>query len=1002
MDVKTVFLNGILCEEVYVGQPDGFVDQDNSNHVYKLKKALYGLKHVTQDWYDLLSLFLLSQKFSKGAVDPTLSTRKEGKDILLVQIYVDDITFASTDPALCETFSEIIGIFLNQSKYALEIIKKYGMETSDPVDTPMVEKSKLDEDSQGKMLILHDSCIALTAFADADHAGCQDTRRSTSGSMQLLGEKLEQVENSVVELYFVRTEYQLADIFTKALGRERLEFLINKLGMRKEIQQTARKEAWVPKADRVNISTTNMRIDPTMTQKEETYQVVLDIIKNTSFYKAFLAIADDLDVCPRVQGIEFITPPSKEELVTFLIGLGYKGELTHLPKMLINHMHQPWRTLASIINKCLSGKTFINDRLRQSRLKKGKHEIMPYPRFTKIIINHFLSIYKSIPKGPSSGLNIIKDDGVLSQMKFVRIREDVQEYRKAIPNTMLTDAIKGKGSKGKQQEVTTKKKTVIIIDDNIITDDPNVAFELGKSINKTGAKIADETRRVHETHARLVTEKAARVTIRYTPRVLKKKLVDQSQKLKGIQTLTVEEQLVADTMQALKASKKSSRSQSHTGGSSEGTGIIPRVPNESKDIITTSSEGTGTIPGVLDEENIDEEEIEWVSTDEEDEQQDDQDDDDERSIDIEKTDDEEETDDEFVHEEISDAAKADAKKTEEVKDDQGKDDSAQDNQATIFASTTHKSSSLSVSSGFGNQFLNLSSDTSLICTTKKSADIEINSLLDIQIQQEVPQIQSSSVLPVHVLVIPKPTFLSPILEIPIVTPVTTLPPPSSVTNITLILQQQTTPIHIPPITTAALAVVIVLDPLLAIVQRVSKLEKDYLGSSLRDALQKVLQKHTKELIQQSSQKDVSKILKINKEQAEKQQMPKYSVKSSDEAALDEYDQKSDLFQTMIESKSFNKHPTHKALYHALMESLLTDKEGMDQGVVDLLKQKKRKHDDQDEDPLAGPNQGKKTKRIRTKDSESSKESFASKEEVIMDVANDNVVNDADQPCVFMS
>ncbi|GJU60555.1 retrovirus-related pol polyprotein from transposon TNT 1-94 [Tanacetum coccineum] len=275
------------------------------------------------------------------------------------------------------------GIFLNQSKYALESLKKYGMESSDPVDTPMVEKSKLDEDPQGKAVDpthyrgmvgtlmyltasrpdltfavcmcaryqakptkkhLHavkrifkylrgtvnrglwypkDSSIALTAYADADHAGCQDTRRSTYGSMQLLGDRLvswsskrqksaaisstkaeyialsgccaqvlwmrsqltdyglgfnkipmycdnksaialccnnvqhsrskhidirfhfikEQVENGVVELYFVNTEYQLADIFTKALGRERIEFLINKLGMRSFTPETLKQLA---------------------------------------------------------------------------------------------------------------------------------------------------------------------------------------------------------------------------------------------------------------------------------------------------------------------------------------------------------------------------------------------------------------------------------------------------------------------------------------------------------------------------------------------------------------------------------------------------------------------------------------------------------------------------------------------------------------------------------------------------------------------------------------
>ncbi|GKE97607.1 retrovirus-related pol polyprotein from transposon TNT 1-94, partial [Tanacetum coccineum] len=84
MDVKRAFLNGILREEVYVSQPDGFVDQDNSNHVYKHKKALYGLKQAPRAWYDLLLTFLLSQEFTKGTVDPTLLIRIQGRDILLL------------------------------------------------------------------------------------------------------------------------------------------------------------------------------------------------------------------------------------------------------------------------------------------------------------------------------------------------------------------------------------------------------------------------------------------------------------------------------------------------------------------------------------------------------------------------------------------------------------------------------------------------------------------------------------------------------------------------------------------------------------------------------------------------------------------------------------------------------------------------------------------------------------------------------------------------------
>nr|GEY91507.1 hypothetical protein [Tanacetum cinerariifolium] len=119
MDVKMTFLNDIQRKEVYVSQPYEFVDKVSPNLVYKLKKALYGLKKDPRAWYNLLSKFLLSQEFYKGTVDPTLFIKRQGKDILL-------------------------------SKYALESLKKYGMESSDPVDTPMVEKSKLDEYLQGK------------------------------------------------------------------------------------------------------------------------------------------------------------------------------------------------------------------------------------------------------------------------------------------------------------------------------------------------------------------------------------------------------------------------------------------------------------------------------------------------------------------------------------------------------------------------------------------------------------------------------------------------------------------------------------------------------------------------------------------------------------------------------------------------------------------------------------------------------------------------------------
>nr|GEW46315.1 hypothetical protein [Tanacetum cinerariifolium] len=142
MDVKMAFLNGELKEEVYVSKLEGFLDQDNPSHVYKLKKALYGLKQAPRTWYDMLSCFIITQHFSKGAVDSTLFTQQAGNDLLLVQIYVDDIIFASINTATCNEFANLM-----TTKFKMSMMGQI-----DSVDTPLIEKSKLDEDLQGKLV----------------------------------------------------------------------------------------------------------------------------------------------------------------------------------------------------------------------------------------------------------------------------------------------------------------------------------------------------------------------------------------------------------------------------------------------------------------------------------------------------------------------------------------------------------------------------------------------------------------------------------------------------------------------------------------------------------------------------------------------------------------------------------------------------------------------------------------------------------------------------------
>ncbi|WCJ26514.1 Retrovirus-related Pol polyprotein from transposon RE1 [Euphorbia peplus] len=176
MDVKSAFLNGYIDEEVYVSQPPGFEDPKFPDHVYKLKKALYGLKQAPRAWYERLTKFLLSKGFVRGCVDTTLFTLKKNKDILIAQVYVDDIIFGATNESLCREFSNHMkaefemsmmgeltfflglqikqsndGVFINQAKYTREVLKKFGMMDSNAVDIPMdVSKDIDDEEKAGK------------------------------------------------------------------------------------------------------------------------------------------------------------------------------------------------------------------------------------------------------------------------------------------------------------------------------------------------------------------------------------------------------------------------------------------------------------------------------------------------------------------------------------------------------------------------------------------------------------------------------------------------------------------------------------------------------------------------------------------------------------------------------------------------------------------------------------------------------------------------------------
>ncbi|GJQ89296.1 retrovirus-related pol polyprotein from transposon TNT 1-94 [Tanacetum coccineum] len=853
MDVKTAFLNGILRKEVY--------------------------------------------KFSKGTVDPTLFIKREGKDILLVKIYVDDIIFASTKPDLYESFSKIMcskfkmlmmgklsfflglqisqsprGIFLNQSKYALESLKKYGMETYDLVDTPMVEKSKLDEDPQGKVVDptryrgmigtlmylissrpdlvfvvcmctryeakptekhLHavkkifrylrgtinmglwyskDSCIALTTFADADHAGYLCTAITK------------------VPLLYAATTSNTPD----------LSILTSDITLSRSKWRT-----------RVKISSTNVRLETTVQQKEETFQVIIDVIKNSMCFKAFTITVE----VPKIFMQQFwytIKKVKDSESYEFLLAN---------KKCIVNA--DVFRKIMDIGPR-VKGEEFTEENVDYPELiwedfafqiyhrkeRKSRRETMPFPQFTKVIINHFLSKHKSLSKLQFQHYHTIKDDGIVSRLKFVRIRKDYQEYELPIPDMMLNDKIK----QSESYYMFIKYSTVDVSEESELEP----AKKNTSSRSTRGVVIQDPLSAPNPKPAAL-------------------KL-----KLHGVQSLTPKEQEAAVLC---KLSKKA------------------RKPGEDNYVLEDQVKEL-----VISEANII---LEWGS-----ENESEHSDDSQLNFDVkEKKDNDGDADDEDeiykykIHvrkdvdvemveaktvecknkekDEMTDAAKADVEKTTEEKGDAKLAGNVMTSDYLVKVSTEFPllSSSLSVSSRFGTQFLNSSSDISLTGVLKDFAEADT-------------------------------TNLPPIPEILYETLVSIAISPPHVTPTISIVQQTTTPIPAQPIITESPTITTAVpkfDALTTVRLRVVKLEKDVSKLKKIDLSAEALTTLNKIQtliinLEQESEKSALEIHKIKMEQPEKQKMPKYMIKSTDK--------------------------NENAMY---------------KGVADTVKNHKRQHDDDDDD-----------------------------------------------------
>nr|GEX78137.1 retrovirus-related Pol polyprotein from transposon TNT 1-94 [Tanacetum cinerariifolium] len=339
IDVKTAFFNGNLRKEVYVSQSDEFVDQDNPNHVYKLKKALYGLKKASCAWYDIISSFLISQDFSKGSVDPTLFIRRNGNDLLLAWP-------------------------IEKHVHAVKRIFRYLRGTV----------------NQG-LWYPKDSSVALTAYTDADHAGFQDTRRSISGSLQFLGERLiswsskrqKSVAISNYDLGFNKIPMYCdnkvllpyAAIMFNTLGlsisiSDTISSRIRTMDTTIE-QQVAMDDILVPHAQRLRIGRSNFLLLSDIKSKEYTLQLVYDV-------------------------------------------LHFIYQVEHINSKKSNEMY--------------------------------------YPRFTKVIIHHFMSKDPSIPRRNKVNWHYVRDDHMFSTIKLVSRHQNTQQFGALLPIELTNEEIR--------------------------------------------------------------------------------------------------------------------------------------------------------------------------------------------------------------------------------------------------------------------------------------------------------------------------------------------------------------------------------------------------------------------------------------------------------------------------------------------------------------------------------------------------------------------------------
>ncbi|GJV97505.1 hypothetical protein Tco_1549082 [Tanacetum coccineum] len=443
-------------------------------------------------------------------------------------------------------------------------------------------------------------------------------------------------------------------------------------------QQTKLDLELVPKENRLDIGKCNGRIPRGLKPKEETFQVVLDALALTPCYPAFLITADVPEVymhqfwnciykhddfyrfkidkkkrfkltlevfrdifqiCPRVPSRDFDALPSEEDTISFLRDLGHTGVINSLNDVVIDQMHQPWRTFAAIINRSLSGKTSGLDKLCLSRAQilwgmyhqkyvdyvellwedftyqidnkvYKKQEKMYYPRFTKVIIHHFLIQEKSLSWRNRIGMHTSKDDYLINTLRFVSRKEASQIYGAVLPECLTSPEMKeskayktylGYATGEVPPKVARKfKKASPSKKESELVPGDEEPVKKGKRLKTPAKKSASKP--------------ATGIVIREPPVETKSKRKEKEKvdvaHGKGIELLS--EVALSEKAQMKEVRKKSLRDFHKTHPSGSGT-VAEKPPSVEKITPTVTSEGTGDKPGVPDVTNDDSSESESES-----------------------------------------------------------------------------------------------------------------------------------------------------------------------------------------------------------------------------------------------------------------------------------------------------------------------------------------------------------------------------------------------------